>query len=242
MAKIHSIETFGAVDGPGIRFVVFMQGCPMRCLYCHNPDSWAIANGQEMSVDNLLTEILKYKNYYGKDGGVTLSGGEPLLQLDFAIELFEKLKSHNINTCIDTSGIVYNTSVETDVKIDKLLSLTDLVLLDIKHIEDKNHQSLTGKSNKNILNFARYLNRKNIPMWIRYVLVPGYTDNEEDIKNLRRFLDTLDNIKKIEVLPYHSMGVAKYEKLKLDYKLKDVEPPTKDSILLAQKILTGEES
>lgn len=242
MAKIHSIETFGAVDGPGIRFVVFMQGCPMRCLYCHNPDSWAIANGQEMSVDNLLTEILKYKNYYGKDGGVTLSGGEPLLQLDFAIELFEKLKSHNINTCIDTSGIVYNTSVETDVKIDKLLSLTDLVLLDIKHIEDKNHQSLTGKSNKNILNFARYLNRKNIPMWIRYVLVPGYTDNEEDIKNLRRFLDTLDNIKKIEVLPYHSMGAAKYEKLKIDYKLKDVEPPTKDSIILAQKILTGEES
>lgn len=242
MAKIHSIETFGAVDGPGIRFVVFMQGCPMRCLYCHNPDSWAIANGQEMSADNLLTEILKYKNYYGKDGGVTLSGGEPLLQLDFAIQLFEKLKSHNINTCIDTSGIVYNTSVETDVKIDKLLSLTDLVLLDIKHIEDKNHQSLTGKSNKNILNFARYLNRKNIPMWIRYVLVPGYTDNEEDIKNLRRFLDTLDNIKKIEVLPYHSMGAAKYEKLKLDYKLKDVEPPTKDSILLAQKILTGEES
>ena len=242
MAKIHSIETFGAVDGPGIRFVVFMQGCPMRCLYCHNPDSWAIANGQEMSVDNLLTEILKYKNYYGKDGGVTLSGGEPLLQLDFAIELFEKLKSHNINTCIDTSGIVYNTSVETDVKIDKLLSLTDLVLLDIKHIEDKNHQNLTGKSNKNILNFARYLNRKNIPMWIRYVLVPEYTDNEEDIKNLRRFLDTLDNIKKIEVLPYHSMGVAKYEKLKIDYKLKDVEPPTKDSILLVQKILTGEES
>jgi len=242
MAKIHSIETFGAVDGPGIRFVVFMQGCPMRCLYCHNPDSWAIANGQEMSVDNLLTEILKYKNYYGKDGGVTLSGGEPLLQLDFAIELFEKLKSHNINTCIDTSGIVYNTSVETDVKIDKLLSLTDLVLLDIKHIEDKNHQNLTGKSNKNILNFARYLNRKNIPMWIRYVLVPGYTDNEEDIKNLRSFLDTLDNIKKIEVLPYHSMGAAKYEKLKLDYKLKDVESPTKDAILLAQKILTGEES
>lgn len=241
MAKIHSIETFGAVDGPGIRFVVFMQGCPMRCLYCHNPDSWDTSNGQEMSVDNLLAEILKYKNYYGKDGGVTLSGGEPLLQLDFAIELFEKLKSYNINTCIDTSGIMYNTSVETDVKIDKLLSLTDLVLLDIKHIEDTNHQNLTGKSNKNILNFARYLNRKNIPMWIRYVLVPGYTDNEDDIKKLRSFLDTLDNIKKIEVLPYHSMGVAKYEKLKIDYKLKDVEPPTKDSMLLAQKILTGEE-
>ncbi len=242
MAKIHSIETFGAVDGPGIRFVVFMQGCPMRCLYCHNPDSWDISNGQEISIDSLLAEILKYKNYYGKEGGVTLSGGEPLLQLDFVIELFEKLKSYNINTCIDTSGIMYNTSVETDVKIDKLLSLTDLVLLDIKHIEDANHQNLTGKSNKNILNFARYLNRKNIPMWIRYVLVPGYTDNEDDIKKLRSFLDTLDNIKKIEVLPYHSMGVVKYEKLKIDYKLKDVEPPTKDSILLAQKILTGEEN
>lgn len=238
VAKIHSVETFGAVDGPGIRFVVFMQGCPMRCMYCHNPDTWDMTTGKEITAQELFEQICKYKHYFGKDGGVTLSGGEPLLQLDFAIELFTKLKEQNIHACIDTSGIVYGINDETDNKIDKLLNLTDLVLLDIKHIDNNKHKKITGKSNANILKFASHLDQRNIPVWIRYVLVPTLTDDMEDIKQLRRFLDTLNNIKKIEVLPYHTMGVNKYESLNLDYKLKGINSPTKELVEVVNKILT----
>ncbi len=239
MAKIHSIETFGAVDGPGIRFVIFMQGCPMRCLYCHNPDTWDTLGGEETSIEDILSQIEKYKHYFGKDGGVTLTGGEPLMQIDFAIRLFEKLKEQNINTCIDTSGVLFGQNKETDDKIDKLLKLTDLVLLDIKHIDSAKHQKLTGHKNENILDFAKYLDKNNIPMWVRYVLVPTLTDDVEDVKKLKQFLDTLNNVQKIEVLPYHTMGKEKYRKLNLDYKLENITPPTKKLVDVVSNILTG---
>ena len=236
-ANVHSIETFGAVDGPGIRFVVFMQGCPMRCLYCHNPDTWGMSGGDKMSVEDVFEQICKYKHYFGKDGGVTLSGGEPLLQLDFAIELFTKLKEQNIHTCIDTSGIVYGIDKKTDEKIDELLNYTDLVLLDIKHIDNQKHKEITGKENVNVLKFANHLNRRNIPVWIRYVLVPTLTDNLEDVKKLRQYLDTLNNVQKVEVLPYHTLGVFKWQELGIPYGLEGVKSPTKEQIEKANEIL-----
>ena len=238
MGKIHSIESFGAVDGPGIRFVIFMQGCPMRCLYCHNPDSWSTDNGKEMSIDDLMAEIRKYKHYFGADGGVTVSGGEPLLQIEFVTQLFKVLKAENINTCIDTSGVLFN---QTNIKkFDELLKYTDLVLLDIKHIDTQLHKSLTNFGNENILNFARYLSDKKIPVWIRHVLVPTITDDKQQLFKLRQFLDTLDNVEKIEVLPYHNMGVSKYEELNMDYPLKNIPLPTDEQINIANQILKGE--
>ena len=240
MGKIHSIETFGAVDGPGIRFVVFMQGCPMRCKYCHNPDTWEFSDGKEMSVEELVSEISKYRHYFGNDGGVTVSGGEPLVQIDFVTELFKTLKSEGINTCLDTSGVLFNRSNGTLEKFDKLIEYTDLVLLDIKHIDTVKHKSLTAHNNENILDFARYLDEKGVKMWIRYVLVPTINEDEESITNLRKFIDTLSNVEKIEVLPYHTMGVAKYNKLGIKYPLEGVNPPTKEQVDIANKILKGE--
>ncbi len=237
MGRIHSIETFGTVDGPGIRFVIFVQGCPMRCLYCHNPDSWYRRGGQEMSVEELLTQIRKYKNYYKKDGGVTVSGGEPLAQIDFVIELFEALKKENIHTCLDTSGVLFRNDPEILAQFDKLLAVTDLVMLDIKHIDPQCHKELTGHTNANILDFARYLDKKNIPVWIRHVLVPTITAEEQYLIKLKEFLNTLNNVEKIEVLPYHTLGVHKYEKLGLEYKLQGINSPTQEQIDLANKIL-----
>ena len=240
LGNIHSIETFGTVDGPGIRFVVFLQGCPMRCLYCHNPDTWRVNGGKETSVEQLITEIKKYKHYYGKDGGVTLSGGEPLMQIDFVIELFRELKQLNIHTCLDTSGITFNQDETTLAKFDELMQYTDLILLDIKHIVDKTHRNLTGHSNKNILDFARYLDKKSIPVWIRHVVVPTISADRESLVALREFLDTLNNVENIEVLPYHTLGVSKYEKLGIKYKLEGVPTPTKEQVDLANKILKGQ--
>lgn len=238
MAKIHSIETFGAVDGPGIRFVIFLQGCPMRCLYCHNPDTWNYNGGTDKSVEELLTEIRKYRNYIGSNGGVTVSGGEPLMQIEFVTELFKALKNENIHTCIDTSGILFD--INNHAQIDQLLQYTDLVLLDIKHINTNKHKYLTGFNNENVLNFARFLSSKNIPIWVRYVLVPSINDDTESLTNLRQFLDSLVNVENIEILPYHTLGVVKYEKLGIPYKLKDILPPTQQQIDLANKILKGE--
>lgn len=235
MAKIHSIETFGTVDGPGIRFVVFMQGCPMRCAYCHNPDTWDMSGGTEMSADDLITQIKKYKHYFRDNGGVTLSGGEPLMQMDFVIELFKKLKSENISTCLDTSGITF--CKQNQSKFDELITYTDLVLLDIKHIDDQKHQWLTNHSNTNVLEFAKYLDDKKIPVWIRYVLVPGINDDEQALYSLRKFLDTLTNIQNIEILPYHTMGVQKYKQLGKEYRLKGIPEPTTEDISRANKIL-----
>ena len=203
--NIHSIESFGTVDGPGIRFVVFMQGCPLRCKYCHNPDTWSTDINKEISVEDIIKEYEGVKEFIS--GGITITGGEPLLQIDFITELFKVCKSKNIHTALDTSGITFNPNNTT--KIDKLLECTDLVLLDIKHINDEEHIKLTGYSNKNILLFAEYLSKKNIPVWIRHVVVPTITFNKKYLEELGEFLATLKNIKALDVLPYHDMGKIK---------------------------------
>lgn len=236
MAKIHSFESFGTVDGPGIRFVVFMQGCPMRCKYCHNPDTWQTDAGREYTAEEVADQALKYRRYFGTRGGVTVSGGEPLLQLDFVIELFTLLKQKGIHTCLDTSGICFR---ENDVRYEKLLEATDLFLLDIKHIGEEEHRALTGRSNAAPLAFARYLSEQKKPVWIRHVLVPDLTDRDEFLYRLREFINTLTNVEKVEVLPYHSMGEVKYKKLGWEYALAGVAPPSKERIANAERILCG---
>lgn len=234
VGRIHSMESFGTVDGPGIRFVLFLQGCPLRCLYCHNPDTWGYQDGNEMSVDEVVNQILKYKTYI-KNGGVTISGGEPLVQIDFVTELLKKLKQHNLHTAIDTSGFFYTEANRK--KYDRLMEFCDLVLLDLKHIDQQKHVALTSVSNENTLNFANYLSDTQKPVWIRHVLVPSYSDDVEDLIRLRQFIETLNNVEKIEILPYHTMGVNKYQQLNLDYKLTGVQPPTKASIQQATEIV-----
>lgn len=236
-ARIHSFESFGTVDGPGIRFVTFMQGCPLRCQYCHNPDTWT-REGKEYTVEEVAERALKYRNYFGDKGGVTLSGGEPLLQIDFVIELFTLLKTKGIHTCVDTSGFTFNPDNPTSVeKHKKLLTVADLFLLDIKHIDDEACKALTGQSNRNTLAFARFLSDNGKPMWIRQVLVPGITDAEESLIRTRAFIDTLKTVEKVEVLPYHTMGEVKYEQLGIDYPLKGVKTPAKESVQNAKRIL-----
>lgn len=238
--RIHSFESFGTVDGPGIRFVVFLQGCPLRCQYCHNPDTWGFG-GEEYSAEEVANRALKYKNYFGDNGGVTVTGGEPLLQLDFVIELFKILKSKGMNTCVDTSGITFDSQNEKTLeKFKELLPLTDLFMLDIKHIDDEACKKLTGQGNARTLAFARFLSENKKKLWIRQVIVPNLTDNEEDLKKTRAFIDSLDTVEKVEVLPYHTLGVVKYEKLGLDYVLKGVEKPAKEIMERAKEILKGE--
>ena len=232
---IHSFETFGTVDGPGIRFVVFMQGCPMRCLYCHNPDTWTVGAGEAYTPQEVASKALRYKSYFTGGGGVTVSGGEPMLQSEFVKELFSVLKKSGIHTALDTSGVMFDENDKH--KFDGLLSVTDLVLLDIKHIIDERHKRLTGHSNKNILAFARYLSDTDKPVWIRHVLVQGITDDDGYLKELSSFIKTLKNVKKVEVLPYHTMGAVKYEKLGIDYPLKGVKPPERERVLNAREIL-----
>ncbi len=234
MAQIHSYESLGTVDGPGVRFVVFMQGCPMRCKYCHNPDTWDLSGGREVTAREVFGEAVRYKRYFGKKGGVTVTGGEPLLQLDFLIELFTLLKAAGIGTCIDTSGICFD---ERDARYETLLALTDLVLLDIKHPDEEAHKKLTGRPGGAARAFARYLSERGVPVWIRYVLVPAYTDGEETLLRLRGFVNTLRNVEKIEVLPYHTMGAEKYKKLNMPYALEGVAPPDEESIKRAREIL-----
>lgn len=231
-AKVHSVESFGAVDGPGIRYVLFLQGCHLQCKYCHNRDTWDMNGGKYKSLDDIYDSILRYKNYIVPNGGVTVSGGEPLLQVKFLIELFTKLKKQKIHTCIDTSGIV---SLTDDIK--KVLELTDLVLLDIKHIDDEKCKDLVGRSNKLELEFAKYLSDNNIPVWIRQVLIPGYTDDEEDLLKLKDFLSTLNNVKKVELLPYHSMGKFKWKELGFKYELEDVRDATSEDVDRAKRTL-----
>ncbi len=231
-AKVHSIESFGTVDGPGIRFVLFLQGCHLQCKYCHNRDTWDMNGGSYQSLEDILQKILRYKNYIMPHGGVTVTGGEPLLQVKFLIRLFEALKKENIHTCIDTSGMVTLTE---DVK--RLLSLTDLVLLDIKHINDEKCKQLVGKGNNKELTFAHYLSKQNIPMWIRQVLIPGYTDDEDDLVELKNFLTTLKTVEKVELLPYHAMGRYKWKELGVNYDLEGVPEPTEKQIEKAKKIL-----
>ena len=231
-AKVHSIESFGTVDGPGIRFVLFLQGCHLQCKYCHNRDTWNMNGGEYKSLDDIFEKIMKYKNYIYPNGGVTVTGGEPLLQVKFLIELFEKLKKEHIHTCVDTSGMVALTD---DIK--KLLYLTDLVLLDIKHIDSKKCKNLVGFNNEKELAFARYLSDNNIHMWIRQVLVPGYTDDEQDLLKLKDFINSLNTVDKVEILPYHDMGRYKWEKLGLKYELDGVRVANDDDVKRAKNLL-----
>ena len=235
---VHSIETFGTVDGPGIRFVLFLKGCPLRCKYCHNPDTWTMDGAQELEVSDIVNRVLKYKGYYGDKGGITVSGGEPLVQMDFVIELFKELKKHNINTAIDTSGYMFNPDNPESVKKHKKLNeVTDLFLLDIKHIDSKEHIELTKVDNKNTLAYAKFLSDNNKDMWIRHVVVPGITLNDEYLFRLKEFIDTLKTVKKIDVLPYHTMGEVKYKNLGIEYPLKGVRTPSKEEIINVKKIL-----
>lgn len=234
---VHSLESFGTVDGPGIRYVVFMQGCPMRCLYCHNPDTWDSKGGTAMTAEEILANYEKNKAFY-KNGGITVTGGEPLLQLDFVTDLFKKAKQQDIHTCLDTSGIMFLPSdISYLERLDELLSVTDLVMLDLKHIEPETHKNLTGHSNHRILFFARYLDEKKIPMWIRHVVVPGVTDNPEALYELGYFIGSLRYVKSLDVLPYHTMGKDKYKQLDLEYPLKDLEDCTRDQALTARALI-----
>ncbi len=233
IGKIHSIETFGTVDGPGIRYIIFMQGCISKCKYCHNRDTWDQTCGIEKTTSELIKNIKNYKAYMDSSGGgVTVSGGEPLLQAEFITELFKKLKELGYNTCLDTSGCLPISD-----KIKELLKYTDTVLLDIKHIDNEKALKLTGLSNKNNLDFAKYLSKQNIPVWIRQVLVPGYTDDPNDLKKLKAFIDTLSNVQRVEILPYHDLGKSKWEKLGVDYELNDIRIPTDNDIQKAKDIL-----
>ena len=233
IVKVHSMESFGTVDGPRIRFVLFLQGCSLKCKYCHNRDTWDINGGEEKTLEEIVEKIKNYKNYITiSGGGVTVTGGEPLLQVKFLIELFKALKKEKIHTCIDTSGMV---NITEDIK--ELLKYTDLVLLDIKHIDDEKCKKLVGVSNKKELEFARYLSDNNIKMWIRQVLIPGYTDDEKDLLKLKEFLGTLKTLEKVQILKYHNLGKHKWEKMGLKYELEGVREATIEDEERAKKIL-----
>ena len=233
---IHSLESFGTVDGPGVRFVVFFQGCPLRCLYCHNPDTWALGGGTEMSAKEIIEKMVRNLAFY-ETGGITVTGGEPLLQLDFLIELFSLAKKQGIHTTLDTSGILFDES--NTKSFDSLMEVCDLVLLDIKHTDECEHRRLTGSSSKHVFDFIDYLCKKKKPVWIRHVIVPGITYNEKQLKKLGAYLRGFDNVDKIEVLPYHTMGVVKYQALGDEYPLKDTPPLTKEDAHKALEIINS---
>lgn len=237
---VHSVESFGSVDGPGIRYIIFLKGCPMRCRFCHNPDTWNRNGAMEMTADELLDKAERFRSYWGNKGGITVSGGEALLQIDFLLELFENARRRGINTCLDTSAQPFKREGVWFEKFERLMSFTDTVLLDIKHIDDNGHRQLTGFSNKNILSCAGYLSEIKKPVWIRHVLVPGVTDNDELLIRLREFIDTLHNVERVEVLPYHTLGVFKWKELGIPYTLEGTEPPTKERIDNARRILGAE--
>lgn len=238
--NIHSIETFGSVDGPGIRFVVFLQGCPLRCVYCHNPDTWDLSDNTLMDVDELMLRFQRNAAFY-RSGGITVTGGEPLLQIDFLIELFTKAHKKSIHTCIDTSGICFDKDDKEFLqKLDQLLQVTDLVMLDIKHINSKKHKEITGQGNENILAFAEYLSRHNKELYIRHVVVPNLTDDPDDLFKLGEFIGGLRSLKALDILPYHDMGTIKYEALNIPYRLKDTPNMEKNkAIELKKYVLRG---
>jgi len=237
--RVSHIESFASVDGPGVRFAVFLQGCGMRCKYCHNPDTWKADSGDPMSVGEILEEAEHYRPYWGSEGGITVSGGEPLLQIGFLTSLFREAKRRGMNTCIDTSLQTYSEDPDHLRRFDELMSFTDLLLADIKHIDPVKHREITGMDNTNILRCLAHLSEIGKPIWIRYVLVPGITDSTEDLENTRKFISSLKNVKRIEVLPYHTLGVHKYGSLGLDYPLKDVPAPTSEDVRKAVSILNG---
>lgn len=234
---IHQLESFGSVDGPGVRFIIFFAGCPLRCKYCHNPDTWDMMKGKQYTADELLDEAITCREYWGTKGGITVSGGEPLAQIDFLLELFTKAKDRGINTCIDTAGGPFTREGEWFEKFKQLMNVTDVLLMDIKHINEEEHIKLTGHTGKNIIEMFRYLDEINKPVWIRHVLVPGITDNDGYLIQTRDFIRTLGNVQRVEVLPYHGLGAMKYKDLGIDYVLKDTNSPTAERVQNARKIL-----
>ena len=233
--RIHSLESFGTVDGPGIRYVVFFQGCPMRCLYCHNPDTWEMAGGTQMTGYNSKSGVITLENASGNVYGITATGGEPMLQIDFLTELFTKAKQNGIHTALDTCGILFDP--DHTEKVEKLMAVTDLVLLDIKHMFDEEHKKLTGHSNARVFAFAEYLKKIGKPVWIRHVVVPGITFQREELLALGRYLKTLTNMEKLEVLPYHSMGKVKYDSLGIEYPLLGTPQLSKAEAAQAEAII-----
>lgn len=229
LGAIHSIETFGSVDGPGVRYVIFMQGCQMRCQFCHNADTWKIKEGQ-VEASEALKKALRYKSYWKSNGGLTVSGGEPLLQIDFLIELFTLAKKEGVHTTLDTCGQPFTKKEPFYSKLKELMKVCDLVLLDLKQIDEEKHKILTKHSNQNILEFARYLSDIHKPVWIRHVTIPSINDSDEELERLDHFIQSLDNIERVDVLPYHTLGKYKWEQLGLDYPLEGINPPSKEHV------------
>ena len=234
---VNNIETFGLVDGPGVRFVAFLQGCNMRCKYCHNPETWDKNRGKEWTAEDLFNRAYRYKGYWGKDGGITISGGEPLLQIEFVTEVFRLAKEKGVHTTLDTSGQPFKNDPAFLNKFNELLKYTDLVMLDLKEIETDKHKSLTGFYNENILEMAKYLSEKNIKMWIRHVLVPNHTDDQAGLIKLNKFIKSLKTVDRVEILPYHTLGIVKWAEEKLDYPLEGVPVPTDEQIKRAEELL-----
>lgn len=235
--NIHSFETFGLVDGPGVRFVVFVQGCPMRCQFCHNPDTWSTEKNLNFTAKEVFDKAIRYKAYWKDNGGITVSGGEPLLQIDFVTELFKLCKENGVNTCLDTAGGHFTREAKFFEKFKNLMEYTDLIMLDIKEINEERHEILTGIKNDHILDMARTMDTMGKKMWIRHVLVPKRSDYDEDLFKLKEFISTLKNVEKVEVLPYHTLGKHKWDNLGLKYKLDGIEPPDKARVENANKIL-----
>lgn len=235
--RISATESFGSVDGPGIRFVVFVQGCRYRCQYCHNPETWAREGGYETTPEEVFRQAFRYRPYWKQTGGITVSGGEPLLQLEFVTELFRLAKEKGVNTVIDTAGEPFTYDEPFFSAFERLLPRTDLFLLDLKHIDDAKHRELTGVSNTSVLALARFLSGCGVRMWIRHVLVPGWTTGEDDLRCLSDFIAGLKTVDRVEVLPYHAMALHKYEELRLPYRLGDTPAPTAQEITRAEEIL-----
>ena len=235
--KIHSVESFGSVDGPGVRYIVFLQGCHMRCKYCHNPETWAMEGGEELTAKEVFDKAYRYRNYWKKNGGITVSGGEALLQIDFVIALFKLAKEKGVHTTLDTSGNPFTREEPFFSKFNELMQYTDLILLDIKHIDEKEHIRLTGHTNKNILDLATYLSDIKKPVWIRHVLVPKRSDKDEYLDRLHEFILTLHNVERVEILPYHTLGAYKWKELGMEYPLEGIDPPTAERVENARKRL-----
>lgn len=235
--RVHSIESFGLVDGPGVRSIAFMQGCNLRCRYCHNPDTWVKTGGTEWEAESLFRKLYRFKPYWKKNGGITVSGGEALLQMEFVTDLFSIGKEHQVHTALDTSGGPFRTDPDYLESFQKLMDVTDLFILDMKEMDPGKHKALTGQDNQNILELARYLSAHGKSMWIRHVLVPGLTDSEDGLEALHAFLQELKGVERVEILPYHTMGVHKWEALGIPYSLKNVLPPTEEEVRRAEEIL-----
>ena len=235
---VHSLESFGSVDGPGVRFVVFLQGCALRCKYCHNPETWSAEGGTEWSPEKLFQHVWRYRNYWGKKGGITVSGGEPLLQMDFVSEVFRLARAKKVQTALDTSAQPFAPdNAEWMARFDRLLENTDLVILDLKEIDDEKHKKLTGHSNKNILAMAQYVAARGVDLWVRHVLVPGLTDDADGLRQLDAFIKTLPTVRRVEILPYHTLGLFKWQNLGIPYPLDGVRVPTAEEVETAEQLL-----